>query len=157
MKNKRGYTVVEILGVTTILLILLVILLPMVFVQIQKARDSAAFSTLNNIVSMYRMSGTMLKDQDISYKKSGMEFAPVVLPIKDDTVVTSEYEREVNLRMNEAFSSLKEMDFVLTHTTPNEVTGLTVKYRPDIKKEIYYLWVDGTVYRINPNNEHVLI
>ncbi|MEF9970445.1 MAG: type II secretion system protein [Ruthenibacterium sp.] len=60
MRTRRGFTVVEILLVTAILLIITAFTVPKVYLKIEEAKEVAAFSTLHSVESIYRLTHTLM-------------------------------------------------------------------------------------------------
>lgn len=144
MKNKKGFTIVELLITAAIILILFAIGLKLVFGAIQRARDNGAAATMSNINSMYRMSAEFLY-LDTEAQLAGS--SPVSLPTN---TFSSKQEKEIEKRMSEAFYNLSAINYSLKDENGIENEGgVTIIYYPyEDKPDEYYRWVDGVVYRI---------
>lgn len=148
MKNKKGYTIIELLITVALILILFALGLKFVFGAIQRARDHGAAATLNNINSMYRMSSAFLY-LDIEKQYDGTTC--VKLPTNSFSSIE---EKEIETHMLLAFSELKSIKYNLSDENGIENEGeVTIEYYPyEDKPQKFYRWVDGTVYRIYNNN-----
>lgn len=60
MQSRRGFSVVEVLLVTAILLIITAFTVPKVYLEIENSKELAALSTLHSIESVFRITRTML-------------------------------------------------------------------------------------------------
>lgn len=60
MRTKRGFSVIELLLVTAILLIITAFTIPKVYEKIEQAKSAAALSTLHSVESVYRITHAIL-------------------------------------------------------------------------------------------------
>lgn len=128
-KNKKGFTLVELIVVLVIIAILAAVLVPTVSGYIGKAKKTAAQSTLKNVVTASQSAGTSLIAKSTTGAVSGItnygtEFETEVTDVGGSDVLTGVY----NIILDDATGTVLYADYTdgtywATYTNGTYATG----------------------------------
>lgn len=149
--KKRGFTVVEILLVTAILLLVTAFSVPTVFAKIQDAKDAAAGATLHNLESVCRFTSALLLLEETPPARAVSEGQPYTLHIPTRLhEVRSAYADFYEQSIAEAFGQALPA-YEITETYSTELgSALCFRYWPEPQKKptLCYQLQNGAVTRL---------
>ncbi|MEG0768936.1 MAG: type II secretion system protein [Ruthenibacterium sp.] len=145
-RAKKGFTVVEILLVTAILLVITSFALPAVMREIRTAEDIAALTTLQNLQSVHRIARGLLLTEgaEVPLRAGQMVHIP-----QRQGEVKNAYAQYIADRITEAYGG-GSLVYEIEESRTSDRTRVTFCYwpKPQEKPMRCYTLCDGTLRRI---------
>ncbi|MBP8855219.1 MAG: prepilin-type N-terminal cleavage/methylation domain-containing protein [Oscillospiraceae bacterium] len=142
MREKKGFTVVEILLVIVILLLITAFTVPPVFAKVQQARDSAAAATLENVISIYHMADEFAALKGLTPPEEALY--TVRIPAEMHQLETA-YGAFIKTQLTIAFEGKLDGLYTIERTKDQYGECLVATYAPADGHNMLYTWENGTV------------